>query len=504
MRAFASSLAERWRTSLTTRIMVSTGAITVVVIAVIYATVTALVGTNLFENRRDQVLEDALSATQAAQRLLDASDASDRAELTNLMVSVRAVVADSSSSSQVLVRRDTGQLLVDEAPVNFSTDASLASRITPELAEAVSSSSNQQYWQSVGLADSTGREHPGIVVGSTLIFPAGVGAYEVFFGYSLAEAEETLAFVQQALVATAIVILALMGVLVFSAVRFMVRPIRVAAETSRRIEQGENERMPDLGDKRFNQLAASFNAMADTVQHRIDDLAELSTMQQRFVSDVSHELRTPLTTIRLASDVIYGQRDRLDRSGARSAELLNDQVYRFSALLDDLLEITRYDAGSVELVREPCDLPALVATESQALQFLGTSEVDIDTSKWRGATVLLLDSRRIRRIVRNLVANALEFADGGEVRIVLSDAGNEVTMTVIDRGVGLTREQQRHVFERFWRADPARTQRFGGNGLGLPISLEDAQLHGGTIEVRSDRRNGTRFTLRLPKVAESG
>lgn len=491
-----------WRGSLKIRIMAITGLVTAVIIGASWLYVSSVVGDDLFENRRDEVLADAAQATQAAQRLLDASDAGDRAALTNLMVSTRSTIRDTSSSSQVLVRRELGQLVVAEAPLDFTTDAGLASVITPELAEAVAAGEHPQYWQSVRFVDASGNTQPGIVVGSSLVFPGGVGSYELFIGYSLTEAEQTLAFLQRILLITSLLLMVLIGVLVYSVVRFVFRPIRVAADTSHRLAEGEEDvRMPALGDNQFDVLAASFNEMADTLQSRIGELDSLSTMQQRFVSDVSHELRTPLTTIRLAGDVLYAQRNEFSPAASRSAELLHTQILRFESLLEDLLEISRYDAGSVDPSLEPTQIGELVTDAVEGLRALSDSPIQVSVAESDEA--IEVDARRIRRIVTNLLANAIEHGEGKPIDVTVRSSATEVSVTVRDQGIGMTTEQSSHVFERFWRADASRTRALGGTGLGLAIAQEDAQLHGGRIDVWSLPGEGARFTLTLPRRAAS-
>lgn len=487
----------RWRGSLTLRIMTITGVITGMLIAAITVTVSATLGADLFENRRDQVLADAARATQAAQRLLDASDASDRASLTNLMVSVRSTIRDTSSSAQLLVRREARQIVMPDAPPDFTTNAAFASVITPELAEAVTANVEPQYWQSVSFVDANAATQPGIVVGSVLLFPGGAGTYELFIGYSLSDAETTLAILQQALIFTAVLLMLIMGVLVFTVVRTVIRPIRVAAETSHRLARGDqDERMPDLGDRRFNVLAASFNDMADTLQHRIVELNELSTMQQRFVSDVSHELRTPLTTIRLAGDVLFAKRDEFDSTTARTTELLHDQVLRFERLLEDLLEISRYDAGSVEAVFEPTDINQLVRESVANLESISASPITMHSTK--PDLVIEVDARRIHRILGNLLGNAIEHGHAKPIEVRVTSDAQTVRIAIHDHGIGMSPDEVAQVFDRFWRADPSRARTIGGTGLGLAIALEDAQLHRGAIEVHSTPGEGTEFGLVLP------
>lgn len=499
-RSIGASIATLWRESLTVRIMAITGLITALIIGTSWLAVSLAVGNDLFENRRDEVLADAARATQAAQRLLDASDAADRAALTSLMVSTRATIRDTASSGQVLVRRTPGQPAAAEAPLDFTTDAGLASVISPELAEAVASGSDPQYWQSVQITDANGTAQPGIVVGSTLVFPGGIGTYSLFIGYTLSEAEQTLAFVQRILLFTSVLLLLLIGVLVFTVVRFVFRPIQVAADTSHRLAEGESDvRMPALGDRRFDVLARSFNEMADALQRRIAELDALSTMQQRFVSDVSHELRTPLTTIRLAGEVLYTQRGDFSPAASRSAELLHAQVLRFESLLEDLLEISRYDAGSVAAVLEATNLTDLVRDAVDALAPLSPSPIEVRALG--DDSTLEVDARRIRRIVTNLLGNAIAYAEKKPVVVTVASNETAIAIGIRDYGVGMTKEQTEHVFERFWRADASRTRSIGGTGLGLAIALEDAQLHNGALEVWSRSGQGAHFVLTLPRAA---
>lgn len=496
-RIFAE-LVRVWRGSLKIRIMAITGLVTAVIIGASWMYVSTVVGDDLFENRRDEVLADAAQATQAAQRLLDASDAGDRAALTNLMVSTRSTIRDTSSSSQVLVRRVLGQPVAAEAPLDFTTDAGLASVITPELSDAVATGEQPQYWQSVRFVDANANAQPGIVVGSALVFPGGVGSYQLFIGYSLSQAEQTLAFLQRILLVTSILLMLIIGTLVYTVVRFVFRPIQVAADTSHRLAEGEKDvRMPPLGDNQFDVLAASFNDMADTLQSRIGELDSLSTMQQRFVSDVSHELRTPLTTIRLAGDVLYSNRDDFSPSAARSAELLHTQILRFESLLEDLLEISRYDAGSVDPALEPTNITELVTDAVDGLRALSESPIEVHTIGDESS--IEVDARRIRRVVTNLLANAIEHGEAKPIDVTVESRASAVRVTVRDHGIGMTPEQSAHVFQRFWRADVSRTRALGGTGLGLAIAQEDAQLHGGLIAVSSAPGEGARFTLTLPR-----
>ena len=489
---------ERWRRSLKLRTMAVTGLVTGVMIVIAGTFILTSIGDDLYSARRDQVLQDSARATVSAQQLLDASDASEHSTLAALMTSMRRAVSDTTSSQMFAVRRQPGQAATAEVPQDFSTEIALGDLITPDLAKALHSGEAPQYWQPVELDTPSGEPGPGIIVGSTLTFPGAAGTYDLYIGHSLAETQSTLEFIQRTLMITAVILMLLIGVLVWTMTRIVFRPIRAAADTSRRLAAGETQvRMPRQNDEQFDLLSDSFNHMADTLQQRIAELDELSEMQQRFVSDVSHELRTPLTTIRLASEVLSAKASEMDPAQARSVELLRTQVDRFERLLTDLLEISRYDAGRVTLETEQTNLVRLTEEVCEGLQPLSPSLIEVRALG--GYAPIEVDPRRIRRIVTNLVGNAIEHGEGNAVVVTIDSNQSAVALTVRDWGVGMSAEATEHVFDRFWRADPSRKRTLGGTGLGLAIALEDAAVHGGQLEVWSEAGVGTNFRLTLPR-----
>ncbi|WP_454295644.1 MtrAB system histidine kinase MtrB [Salana multivorans] len=246
-------------------------------------------------------------------------------------------------------------------------------------------------------------------------------------------------------------------------------------------------------------LGRSFNEMAASLQDQFERLNGLSKVQQRFVSDVSHELRTPLTTIRMASEMIFEARGGFDAGTRRSAELLHTQVDRFESLLADLLEISRFDAGAAVLDAEHLDVRAIVrrAVDLAAplAERMGTLISYVEPTEPCRADV---DPRRVERILRNLLANAVEHADRNPIEVVVASSESAVSVSVVDHGIGMTQRQTEHVFDRFWRGDPSRARTIGGTGLGLAISLEDARLHGGLLEAWGRPGVGATFRLTLP------
>jgi two-component system sensor histidine kinase MtrB len=246
-------------------------------------------------------------------------------------------------------------------------------------------------------------------------------------------------------------------------------------------------------------LAASFNQMAANLQRQIVRLEEMSRLQRRFTSDVSHELRTPLTTVRMAADLIFAERDEFDPAVARSAELLQAELDRFESLLTDLLEISRFDAGFAALDAEHSDLVPII--ERVAERLAGLAEVVgvvIQLQLPDTPVIAEIDPRRVERVLRNLVGNAVEHGEARPVVITLASDDAAVAITVRDHGVGLKPGEERLVFNRFWRADPSRARQTGGTGLGLSISVEDARLHGGWLEAWGTPGGGAQFRLTLP------
>ncbi len=315
----------------------------------------------------------------------------------------------------------------------------------------------------------------------------------------------TFGLVQSTLVVGGLVLILLLAGITSLVTRQVVRPVRQAAEVAERFADGHlDERMPVRGDDEVARLAESYNGMAGSIQSQIRQLEEFGALQRRFTSDVSHELRTPLTTVRMAADVLYASREELLPSLRRSSELLVTELDRFEALLGDLLEISRLDSGVAELGAERLDMHAVVSRAVEAVRGLaeesGTPlELDLPVKVFAE-----VDPRRVERIVRNLVANAIDHGEGRPVRVCMGADAHAVAVLVRDGGVGLRPGEAGLVFNRFWRAEESRARRSGGSGLGLSISLEDARLHGGWLQAWGEPGHGSAFRLTLPRaVGES-
>jgi two-component system sensor histidine kinase MtrB len=504
LRRIWRGIAYLWRRSLLVRSVAITVLTTGLAVAVIGTAVMVSISTNVYSQRRDQIEAESARATIVAQGIFDAATAAEdnnQTELETLQSEAQNAILSNTTSpggTSIAIERTPGastpQILQNVASTGFPDAV-----ITDELRARVAAHTGELSLQPVQLDGPDGRG-PGLAVGSTLQVP-GAGQYELYLVYDLSDAQQTLDFVSQTLSIGGVALIVLIALVTSLVVRLVVVPIRGAAETSRKIAAGRlDERIPVRGDDDIATLARSFNDMADAVSRQITQLAELSRVQQRFVSDVSHELRTPLTTIRLAGDLLFDARRAFEPSVARSAELLHAQVDRFELLLADLLEISRYDAQAVELEAEsvvPATLTADIVDEFRPLAERVGIELRLATPG--GHTTMQLDGRRIRRVLRNLVGNAVEHGDGRPVDVVVDSDARSVAIAVRDRGVGMPPEDTARVFDRFWRADPSRKRTIGGTGLGLAISLGDAQLHGGRIDVWSRPGEGSAFVLVLPR-----
>jgi len=338
-----------------------------------------------------------------------------------------------------------------------------------------------------------------VAVGVPVVTPSRT--LQLYLLFPLSGEQQTLQLVQNTLLLGGLLLTLLLAGIASLVTRQVVTPVRQAAEVAERFADGHlEERMPVSGEDDVARLAVSFNEMAGSIQDQIGRLEEFGALQRRFTSDVSHELRTPLTTVRMAADTLHDSRADLPPVLARSTELLVDELDRFESLLGDLLEISRLDAGVADLHVETLDARAVLRLAVDAVRPLAaTSGSRIELTMPDDEVDAELDQRRVARILRNLLGNALDHGEGGPVQVRLGADEHAVAVLVRDYGVGLRAGEQELVFNRFWRADPSRNRRTGGTGLGLSISLEDARLHGGWLEAWGERGAGAAFRLTLPR-----
>jgi len=467
----------------------------------------------LLQHRVDAVVGEANSETDdARERLLAAPPTDvDSASQQNDLVSPIIERGDTRGFSVVLggpVAGVVGGLTAGGAKFTPGLDlSSVPARLQEHFEE-----SGEPAWTytRIRTTNESGdlTEEPGIVVGSQVVLPSDGATYTLYYLFPLKEEEETLALVTRALLTAGALLLVLVAGLTWLVTRQVVTPIRMARRVAERLAAGRlQERLKVSGEDDLARLATSFNQMASNLQRQIRQLEELSRVQRRFVSDVSHELRTPLTTVRMAGDVLHDARGDFDPITARAAELLQKELDRFETLLVDLLEISRFDAGAAVLDADDVNLVDVAHRVVDMTRALADQ---------RGVRVVVrapdhpclaeADVRRVERIVRNLITNAIDHAEsdhvgGPDIVVHVEGDDHSAAIAVRDYGVGLAPGESAMVFNRFWRADPARARTSGGTGLGLSISLEDTHLHGGWLQAWGRPHEGAQFRLTLPRRA---
>ena len=486
--------AHAWRSSLQVRVITSTLAMGLVALGAIGLYVGELMKEGLFTGRVEQLLAESARGTSQAQKTFDSSNAQTASDVQRLLQDVATAQGSGGAGErEVFLLRAPGESSADSVG-NAASARGLIPLVTPELQRATAEGG--QHWQSVAW-EVDGRVEPAVMIGQDVDVPFA-GTYQLFFLYSLQAEQERLDFLLSTLAAAAAALVVLLGGMTWLVTRQAVRPVRRAAEVAERLADGHlAERMPVHGEDEMATLASSFNEMAASLQDQIRRMEELSALQRRFVSDVSHELRTPLTTIRMAGEVIHASRDDFDPAVKRSAELLATQLDRFEDLLADLLEISRFDAGAAVLDADSRDVRDVVLAAVEHTFPLAArrgSWLSVDLAQTE--CVADIDPRRVERVLRNLLVNAVEHAEGSAVEITVGADRYAVAVTVRDHGVGMTADEALHVFDRFWRADPARARTTGGTGLGLAIARGLVDAQGGDIWIEPPP--GGRIAFELP------
>nr|WP_326847185.1 MtrAB system histidine kinase MtrB [Streptomyces kaniharaensis] len=507
-----------YRRSIQLRVVAVSLLASIAVVLVLGVVVVAQVRTGLLDTKMASAREQARIGFQAELKKIDeakdqrlrvgaTADPSTEEIGTWLLRQVNDLAASGQTVYSVIAMMPgTGQTVMPDA-VGFGPRYSgdiLPNSVPDSLRAKLYAEPGQMFDQPTRIhrsAESGGHTEPGLALGMQFVGPAGT-SYQLFYLFSFGQETDTLNLVTGTLATAGVFVVILMGGIAWVVVRQVVTPVRMAAGISERLADGHlEERMKVTGTDDIARLGESFNRMANALQAQIRQLEELSRVQRRFVSDVSHELRTPLTTVRMAADLIYDSREDLDPMAARSAELLQGQLDRFESLLADLLEISRFDAGAAILDAEPVDLREIVGRVVEAADPLAQAKGSTVVIRGDGEPVLAeVDSRRIERILRNLVVNALEHGEGRDVVVRLGSADGAVAVGVRDYGIGLKPGEASRVFHRFWRADPSRVRTTGGTGLGLSIAVEDAHLHGGWLQAWGEPGGGSHFRLTLPRT----
>ncbi|MDT4916806.1 MAG: two-component system, OmpR family, sensor histidine kinase MtrB [Pseudonocardiales bacterium] len=493
VRRAVEQLHDAWRRSLQVRVGATTVVVTGIVVVVIGIFLVDKVNGGILHAKRTAAIDQMKADLPTARTVLIDADPSVTSSLPNYLQAIATFPTTGSSAGTFTPVLVPASAVPNVLPSGASIPLALRNVVRQgNLAT--------QYAPVPDPGDPT-KLVKGLIVGEPV--QARTGLFELYYMFPLTAEQQTINLVQRTVLLAGIALVALVLIIAMLVTRQVVLPVRVAAQTAGRLAAGDlSKRITVQGSDDIGRLGQSFNDMADSLQRQIRRLEELSRLQRRFTSDVSHELRTPLTTIRMAAEYLHRSRTDFAPELSRAAELLHTELDRFEALLADLLEISRYDAGAAQLDSEPVDIRGVVQSSVEANRMLADRhDTEVVLALPDTAITVDMDARRVERILRNLVGNALDHAEGKPVTVTVSADPDAVAVTVRDHGVGLRPGQAALVFNRFWRGDPSRSRLTGGTGLGLAIALEDARLHDGWLQAWGEPGGGAQFRLTLPRHA---
>ena len=493
-----------WRESLQFRALATAGVLMFLSFLAVGWSLSSQIATSLFENQKSQALQESISGFRNVQSVLNSSEMRSDSEIRR-NVSRTLTVLDAGASgkrSWILVPLE-GQGKQGFIPEQ-SSDKSLNSSSIPTDFKNTVRDRDGVYWQTSTITtfeNNRERTYPVLIVG-THVSIAQNPNYGLFTVYDMTDSSSTIAHINFVLFGGFCALLTVVLSVVWLVTRFVVRPITQTAITAERLAAGDlDQRVSVKGEDQAARLGISFNRMADSLQEKIVQLERLSTLQQRFVSDVSHELRTPLSTVRLGTELLYDSRENMTPMQVRSVELLHGQVDRFQSMLADLLEISRFDAGSAMLTIDTEDFIQVLSNILQeALPHLERTNTKLNVHTNHESIMVDMDRVRIERVLRNLLYNAIEHGESRPIDVYVDANATNLGIAVRDHGIGLSEDEAVQVFNRFWRADTSRKRTLGGTGLGLSIAAEDVRLHGGTLEAWGEKGRGACFTMNLPLV----
>lgn len=339
---------------------------------------------------------------------------------------------------------------------------------------------------------------PKLVIGTPLLITEVTGkqrpsGLEIYAVRDLDEVQQQIDSLTTRAVLTSALVVPIAVLLALLAAGTVLRPVRDLRTTARRLAAGDlGARLRPRGSDELAELAGTFNDTAASLEKSVGELARMEADSRRFVADVSHELRTPLSTLTAVAEVLESEAAGMTPDARESTRLAVTETRRLTELVEDLMEVSRFDAGAAMLHPEPVGLDSLIRDCLRSRGWLDHVELDASDDE------AVLDPRRLGVVLANLVGNALRHGEP-PVQVDASGDPTTLTITVRDHGPGLPDETMQHLFDRFYKADPART-RTAGSGLGMAIAAENAKLHGGTIDAGNAERGGAVFTVRIPRT----
>lgn len=424
------------------------------------------------QEMRDKAAQLPLRPTQAELAYTAQQMANSSAGFSVVLIGERA------EDKPVVGVSDQDAFTLDDVPPSLRTAVNERQKIT-----SGNTSPYHVFWQ------RTQRGQTPYLVGGTRIVGGGPTGY-VFLSLEQ-EREDLNALAWSLAIATS---LALVGsaLLAQAAATTVLKPVQRLGHAARQLGEGKlDTRLRVSGTDELADLSRTFNNAAASLQKKIDDMSAREESSRRFVADMSHELRTPLTALTAVTEVLEDEADTLDPMIAPAVTLVVSETRRLNVLVENLMEVTRFDAGTARLVLDDVDVADQVTACIDARAWLDAVELDAE----RGM-MARLDPRRLDVILANLIGNALKHG-GSPVRVSVRSAGGELIIEVRDNGPGIPEAVLPHVFDRFYKASASRP-RSEGSGLGLSIAMENAHIHGGDITAANIPDGGAVFVLRLP------
>ncbi|MET4927499.1 HAMP domain-containing sensor histidine kinase [Streptomyces sp. PSRA5] len=424
------------------------------------------------QEMRDKAAQLPLRPTQA-----ELEDTAQRMARSSAGFSV-VLIGERAEDKPVAGVSDQDRFTLDDVPRSLRTAVNDRQKVT-----SGNKSPYHVFWQ------RTERGQTPYLVGGTRIVGGGPTGY-VFLSLEQ-EREDLNALAWSLAIATS---LALIGsaLLAQAAATTVLKPVQRLGHAARQLGEGKlDTRLRVSGTDELADLSRTFNNAAASLQKKIDDMSAREESSRRFVADMSHELRTPLTALTAVTEVLEEEADTLDPMIAPAVTLVVSETRRLNVLVENLMEVTRFDAGTARLVLDDVDVADQVTACIDARAWLDAVELDAE----RGM-MARLDPRRLDVILANLIGNALKHG-GSPVRVSVRSVGGELVIEVRDNGPGIPEAVLPHVFDRFYKASASRP-RSEGSGLGLSIAMENAHIHGGDITAANAPDGGAVFVLRLP------